>query len=156
MISIEHAFYSDTLIAKFGTTPEKLAEGREIISRDVPESKTPLKLPPNKKSIPSKSVMSSEGTISSSNATFPAMSAKNAAAFPPMSTLSPKPFSLNANVSKAPSMPKQTSQSQGESGNDVDYKGLLTKFFEESCPGKVAEVESTLQKYKVSKTEINN
>jgi len=148
-------------LAKFGTTPEKLAEGRGIISRDAAESKTPLKSPSDKKAIPSKST-----TIASSNATFPAQSSKiapqfslsksNAAAFPPMPTRSPKPLSqsLNQNVSVAPTLTKPTSLSPTKAGNDVDYKSLLTKFYQVNAPAKVADVDSALQKYKGKEAEM--
>merc|ERR1711957_340783 len=58
---INHADAAKTALAKFGTTPEKLAEGRDIISRDDAEWKAPLK------SIQSKSVMSSKETICPTN-----------------------------------------------------------------------------------------
>jgi len=153
---VEHADAAKVALAKFGTTPEKLAEGRDIISRDAAESTTS---PPDKRAIPSKSTSSNKAT-SSTNATFSALSSKTApqmsAAFPPMPTRSPKPLSqsLNPNVSKAPTMPKAASASDQKAGSDVDYKSVLTKFYEENSPGKVIEVDSTLQKYKGKEAEM--
>ena len=85
-------------------------------------------------------------SIQSGDANLPTMSSKNTATFPPMSTLPPKPLSQHA--SKASSTPKPPLYPS------VDYKNLLTNFFKEACPEKVAEVESILHKYKVSETEI--
>lgn len=146
------------LTAKFGTTPEKLAEGRDIISRDAAEAKAPLKSPSHKKPIPSNLA----GTASS-NATFSAqlpkaapqfsLSESSASAFPPMPTHAPKPLSqsLNQNKPEAPTLSKSTSTpAKSES---VDYKSALTKFYQENSPGKVADVDKTLQKYKVRRTK---
>ena len=145
------------LTAKFGTTPEKLAEGRNVLYRDAAESKAPLKSPSYKKAIPS--------NTTPSNATFPAQPSKavpqffsssksSAAAFPPMPTRSPKPLSqsLNQNVSAAPTLPKPTSP-PAKAGNDVDYKSMLAKFYETNAPAKVGDIDSTLQKYKVRETQ---
>ncbi|KAL7533031.1 hypothetical protein ACHAXR_004998, partial [Thalassiosira sp. AJA248-18] len=152
---IESSDAAKAALAKFGTTPEKLAEGRDILSRDAEESKAPLKSSSNKKAIPSM------GTTSS-NATFPAQSSQNplklpksnAAAFPPMPTRAPKPVSQSQNpsVSTAPtvSMPAPAPKA----GDDVDYKSILTKFYQENSPGRVAEVDFTLQKYKGKEAEM--
>ena len=60
----------------------------------------------------------------------------SAAAFPPMSSAAPKsPF--------ASSEDKKDSDS-------IDYKQVLTKFYNENNPAKVAEVDASLVKYKVS------
>lgn len=128
-----------------------------MISRDASESKSPLKVLSDKKATPSK-----PGNTAVSNATFQAQSSKttpfslsksNADAFPPMSTRSPKPLSqsLNRNDSAAPSLSNPTTTPVKASGVDVDYKSALTKFFQVNSPTKVADVDATLQKYKVRK-----
>ena len=69
-------------------------------------------------------------------------------AFPPMPTSAPKPLSqaLSPTIAATAASP-----GTAKSGTDVDFKGVLTRFYQENSPGKVAEVDSTLQKYKVSK-----
>ena len=109
-------------------TPEKLAEGRDIISRDAAESNAPLKSLSDKKSTPSNA---------------PELGGSNsiAAAFPSMSTQSPKPLTrtLNQNVTST-----ATPTVYG-----VDYRSALTKFYKEYCPEKIADVDAALQKYQV-------
>lgn len=109
-------------------TPEKLAEGRDIISRDAAESNAPLKSLSDKKSTPS-------------NAPQLGGSYSIAAAFP---TRSPKPLSqtLNQNLSLAPTPPTPT-------GYGVDYRSALTRFYEAYSPDKIADVDAALQKYQV-------
>jgi hypothetical protein len=104
-------------------TPEKLAEGRDILSRDAAESTAQLKSP------------SRSMKISKSNATVP----------PPMPTSAPK---LN-DISPVPAMPMPET-GRSKSDNDVDYKSLLTKVFQEHCPERLPEVDAALQKYQVS------
>jgi hypothetical protein len=118
------------LKAKFGMTPEKLAEGRDIISRDAAESNTPLMSLSDKKSTPSNAQLGGSCSI--------------AAASPSMSTRSPKPFSqtLNQNVSLTPTPTTPT-------GYAVDYRSALTKFYQAHSPDKIADVDAALQKYQV-------
>ena len=128
-------------IAKFGTTPDELAEGRETISRDAKESKVPLKTVISDKS----------ATAASSNAAFSTRMSKSAtsAAFPPMPTRSPKPLSQSLNQN-APTLTKPSSTSTSQQTRiDVDYKKLLTKFYQANDPNRVATVDATIEKYKV-------
>jgi hypothetical protein len=110
-------------------TPEKLAEGRDIISRDAAESNAPLNA--EKKSLPSLAPR-----LGGSNS--------NAAAFPSISTRSPPLLSQSPHqkVSSAPTPTIPT-------GHVVDYRGALTKFFEAYSPEKISEVQYFLQKYQV-------
>jgi len=136
-------------LAKFGTTPEKLAEGRDMVSRDEAESKEPLKLPSDKRCLSNEITSSASATFGLPPRTVPPKSLpnSNAAAFPPMATRSPKPFSRtpNASVSSPPI---------AKPGMQVDYKIVLTKFFEENSPSKVNEVGSYLQKYKGKEADL--
>lgn len=126
--------------AKFGTTPDELAEGRETISRDAKESKLPLK----------PAISDKSATAASSNAAFSTRMSKSAtsAAFPPMPTRSPKPLSQSLNQN-APTLTKPSSTSSQQTKIDVDYKKLLTKFYQANDPGRVATVDVTIEKYKV-------
>ena len=110
-------------------TPEKLAEGRDIISRDAAESNTPLNLE-------KKSLSNLAPRLGGSNTI--------AAAFPSMSTQSPTLLSqsLHQKVSSSPTPTTLTD-------HVVDYSGALTKFFEAYSPKKISEVQSYLQKYQV-------
>jgi len=148
-------------LAKFGTTPEKLAEGREVVRLDATESKTPLKSPSDKRVILSKYALSGENAASA-NATFPGLSSKstttnlsksNVAAFPPIPTRSPKPLSQSLNLN-VPTPPPKPASAPSTSGIHVDYKCLLTKFFEENSPGKAREVDAYLQKYKGKEADL--
>lgn len=190
-----------TALATFGTTPEKLAQGRSMISRDAEEASNPS---PTKKNSSSKSnpsddasnlsnaafpLISSKSKLSSStpisNSSFPPMSKtapkqftssapkpvadSSAAAFPPMSSVAPKD-SFSKQLSTSIAAPKQTESSAAaflpmsaaapknpvaasgdENDSDfIDYKKVLTKFYTEINPKKLAEVDSSLVKYKVS------
>ena len=185
-----------TALATFGTTPEKLAQGRNIISRDAEEAldnPSPTKKLSSRKSKPSEYVSSSSSSnaafplisskskssssVPKSNSAFPPMS-KNApkpfaaaapkpaaasAAFPPMSKSAPKPFAAAAPKptavssaaafppmsSAAPKSPFASSEDKKDS-DSIDYKQVLTKFYNENNPAKVAEVDASLVKYKVS------
>ena len=119
--------------AKFGTTPDELAEGRETISRDAKESKVPLKPVISDTSASSKTRMSKSAT---------------SAQFPRMPTRSPKPLSQSLNQN-APTLTKSSSTSTQQTRIDVDYKKLLTKFYKANDPGRLATVDATLEKYKV-------
>ena len=122
--------------AKFGTTPDELAEGRETISRDAKESKVPLK-----------PVISDKSATAASSKTRMSKSATSAQ-FPPMPTRSPKPLSQSLNQN-APTLTKSSSTSTQQTRIDVDYKKLLTKFYQANAPDRVADVDATLEKYKV-------
>lgn len=122
--------------AKFGTTPDELAEGRETISRDAKESKVPLK-----------PVISDKSATVASSKTRMSKSATSAQ-FPPMPTRSPKPLSQSLNQN-APTLTKPSSTSSQQTRIDVDYKKLLTKFYQANDPGRLATVDATLEKYKV-------
>jgi hypothetical protein len=156
-----------TALAAFGTTPEKLAQGRNIIYRDAEEAldPSPTKKLSSRKSKPSEDVSSS----SSSNAAFPLISSKSSssmpksnAAFPPMSKCAPKPFAATpkpavASTSAAsPPMsaaaPKSPFASSGEKtySDSIDYKKILTKFYKENNPAKLAEIDESLVKFEVS------
>lgn len=124
---INHADAAKVALSKFGMTPEKLAEGRNILSRDAAESTAQLTAQPKS---PSRSMKTSKS---------------NAAVPPPISTSAPK---LN-DVSTAPAMPMPET-GHAKSDNDVDYKSLLTKFFQDHSPERLSEVDAVLQKYQVS------
>lgn len=177
-----------TALATFGTTPEKLAQGRNIIHRDAEEAlnPSPTKKRSSRKSKPSEDVSSS----SSSNAAFPLISSKSKpsstmpksnSAFPPMSQTAPKPFAAaapkpavasstaaapkSAVVSSAAAFPpmstaapKSPFASSGDKtdSDSIDYKKWLTKFYEENNPAKLAEVDASLVKYKVSLFEVTH
>ena len=125
-----------------------------MISRDASESKSPLKVLSDTPSKPGNTAVSNAIFQAQSSKTTPfSLSKSNADAFPPMSTRSPKPLSqsLNRNDSAAPSLSNPTTTPVKASGVDVDYKSALTKFFQVNSPTKVADVDATLQKYKVRK-----
>eukprot|EP00984_Skeletonema_dohrnii_P014079 scaffold5885_cov96-Skeletonema_dohrnii-CCMP3373.AAC.1 len=188
-----------TALATFGTTPEKLALGRNIIHRDAEEASNPS---PTKKLGSRKSKPEDVSSSSTSNAAFPLISTKSKSsssvpksnsAFPPMSKNAPKPFAAAASAPKpaaassaaafppmssaapkspftktaaAPSTaafppmssaaPKSPFASSGDKkdsedekdSDSIDYKKLLTKFYKENNPAKVAEVDASLVKYK--------
>jgi hypothetical protein len=108
-------------LTKFGTTPEKLAQGRDVLARDNAESNnaTP-KLPPK-------------------------LSAKSAAAFPPMSSSAPKPVSQEIDQKQ----PKSTL-----SRDSIDYEQVLRQFLTSHAPEKVPDVEQYMQKYKGKESEL--
>ncbi|KAL7553465.1 hypothetical protein ACHAWF_016746 [Thalassiosira exigua] len=139
-----------TALSKFGTTPEQLAEGRDIISRDAVESKLPLKSSSDKRTIPIKPNLSS--ATASSNATFATLSKSE----PPINfPKPPKPASqpLDQEVGlRGPSLTPVPGPSK--TVNDIDYKAVLTKFFQDNSPSKVKEVDSLLQKYKGKESDM--
>ncbi|KAL3799320.1 hypothetical protein ACHAW5_001257 [Stephanodiscus triporus] len=137
LMTIEYADAAKQALAKFGMTPEKLAEGRDIISRDAAESNAPL---------------NSEKTSLPSLAPRLGGSNSNVAAFPSMSTRSPTLLSqsLHQKVSSAPTPTTLTTPT----GHAVDYKGALTKFFEAYSPEKIPEVQNFLQKYQGREAEM--
>jgi len=138
-------------LAKFGTTPEALAEGRAAISRDALESKMPASTLPstNKLNSTNTPIGSSSDTV---NATFPAAtipsSMSRTSAFPPMSKSAPKPLS-----SALGQPPAQASQ-EAKSNTGVDYTTALKKFFEKNNPSKVADVDLLLRKYEGKECEM--
>jgi len=156
---INHADAAKEALSKFGTTPEELAKGRDIISRDEAESKVPLKIP---------SVDKPSASLSSKTSTFPSQSSKPAfgglsksttsAAFPPMPTRSPKPLSqsLNQVDSKPATTTSSTTStsSKGPTQLNVDYKKALTKFYQENDTSKVNEVDERLNRYKGKEAEM--
>jgi hypothetical protein len=106
-------------LKKFGLTPEKLAEGRDIISRDAAESTAPLISFSDKKPAPKFSLPTSSST-------------------PFTSSQSPKRVSQTTNQS-TPSALALTIQ--------IDYKSVLTRFYKDHAPEKIDEIESALIKY---------
>eukprot|EP00986_Skeletonema_menzelii_P003700 scaffold1174_cov196-Skeletonema_menzelii.AAC.1 len=186
-----------TALAAFGTTPEKLALGRNIIHRDAEEASNPS---PTKKLSSTKSKPDDVSSSSTSNAAFPILSKKSkssssvpksnsafppmskdapkpfatavpkptasssAAAFPPMSPAAPKsPFAKTAAPSSAAAFPPMSSAapkspfaSTGDKkdSDSIDYKKVLTKFYKENNPAKVAEVDASLAKYKGKEAEM--
>ena len=86
-------------LASFGTTPERLAQGRDIVTRDAVEASNPSS---SKKLVAKKSMSEEHSSSSTSSAAFPLISSKSKsssttpksnAAFPPISKDAPKPFS---------------------------------------------------------------
>ena len=153
---INHADAAKEALSKFGTTPEELAKGRDIISRDEAESKVPLKIP---------SVDKPSASLSSKTSTFPSQSSKPAfggltksttsAAFPPMPTRSPKPLSQSLNQDSKPTEATTTSStSTSPTQLNVDYKKVLTKFYQENDRSKVNEVDERLNRYKGKEAEM--
>jgi hypothetical protein len=116
-------------LKKFGLTPEKLAEGRDIISRDAAESTAPLISFSDKKPAPKFSLLTSSSTGAS----------------PFTSSQSPKRVSQTINQS-TPSAPALTIQ--------IDYKSVLTKFYKDHAPEMIAEIESALNKYQGKEAEM--
>ena len=202
---IDSTVAAKSALASFGTDPEKLAQGRSIISRDAEEA---LKPSPTKKLSSSKAKPSEDVSNSpSSNAAFPLISSKpkpssssmpksnsafppmpksapkpfnasvpkpassSAAAFPPMSSAAPKnPFEKSKSASVSPpkaassgiafppmsaAAPKSPFSSAGDKKDSIfiDYKKVLTKFYTENNPAKVAEIDASLAKYKVSRSD---
>lgn len=120
--------------AKFGMTPEKLAEGREIISRDAAEERSSLEPNPEKKTTLSKNT-----AVASFNAV-------------PESSRSPPQLGFTKlNTAQVPLKPFSQSPIKNASvlSENVDYKSVLTKFYQAMAPASVAEVDSILQKYRV-------
>ncbi len=192
---IDTTVAAKTALATFGTTPEKLALGRNIIHRDAEEASNPS---PTKKLGSRKSKPEEVSSSSTSNAAFPVISSKSKstssapppksnAAFPPMSKDAPKPFAaakpkpaaassaaafppMSKTAPKSPftkpaaapssaafppmssAAPKSPFASSGDKkdSSSIDYKKVLTKFYKENNPAKVAEVDASLAKYKVS------
>ena len=128
--------------AKFGMTPEKLAEGREIISRDASEERSSLEPNPEKKTTLSKNT-----AVASFNAVPESSRSPPQLGFTKLNTaqLPLKPFSQspikNASVLSEPTVINAF--------DNVDYKSVLTKFYQAMAPASVAEVDSILQKYRV-------
>ena len=202
---IDSTVAAKSALASFGTDPEKLAQGRSIISRDAEEAlkPSPTKKLSSSKAKPSEDVSnspssnaafplisskpkSSSSSVPKSNSAFPPMSksapksfnasaptsaSSSAAAFPPMSSAAPKnPFEKSISASVAPpkaassatafppmstAAPKSPFASAGDKKESVfiDYKKVLTKFYTENNPAKVAEIDASLAKYKVSRSE---
>lgn len=116
-------------IAKFGTTPENLARGRDILSRDQSESSSDKR--------PSNEVVSK---LSSKPAAASGLFASNATAFPPMCSTPPKPLSQGLS-------PKQSSSDTGNKTLAVDYGKVLRDFFKANAPEKLDDVVQYLEKY---------
>jgi len=133
-------------LAKFGTTPEKLARGRGIISQDAVESANTVK--PFSSS--SNTVFAS---ISSKPSSSSGLSMSSATAFPPMSSKSPKPLSQAFSLSAQP-QPTHDASSSGTKSAPCDYEDVLTTFLQENAPSKVSEVANYLQKYKGKEPEM--
>ena len=130
--------YSHLFLAKFGTTPEKLARGRDIISRDHLESSTE--------------------TVSSSNGILPSAAlgwfGSSSSAFPGMSSAPSKPLSQG-------NKPKTSLDARGlksalseDKTTPFDYEGVLRKFFQVNAPEKMCDVHQYLQKYSGKEAEM--
>lgn len=139
---IDHADAAKAALAKFGTTPEKLAKGREAIAHDEAYARVSLTSPSARENKPK--------TSAASNAPAPQFGMTKpptAAAFPPLSTSSPKPLSQSLNQSKPTEPSTQTRI-------NVDYKSALAKFFQANDPAKVVKVDEYLSKYQGKEAEM--
>lgn len=139
---IDHADAAKAALAKFGTTPEKLAKGREAIAHDEAQARVSLKSPSARDN--------KLNTSAASNAPAPQFGMTKpptAAAFPPLSTSSPKPLSQSLNQSKPTEPSTQTRI-------NVDYKSALAKFFQANDPAKVVKVDEYLSKYQGKEAEM--
>lgn len=132
--------------AKFGTSPERIAQGREIISRDAAEAMSPMK--PH---LEMKSILSKKSNIT------PTVNSVNLQSL----QSSPKMGLRKSNADETPNLARSTTLLTQSPTKDslasvkspppiVDYKSVLTIFFQANSPDKVAQVDQYLQKYQVS------
>jgi hypothetical protein len=129
---INSADAAKSALAKFGTTPEALAQGRELLQREHTES-TPVRKSPAKNVIPKLQSTPSARSGLCSGASLPS-----------------EHLSQGLNLQKKSSSIAEPTSVE----NDINYPRLLKTFLDKYAPGKAPDVEQYLKKYSGKEAEM--